>query len=176
MFLNPVNREKYPAYVLFPQCPKDGYWAYSQRPSSFDRLTADEEMPPIFKAVKGLIDSYIANPDIDKKRVYIIGLSMGAMATYDMVIRFPEIFAAAIPICGYVKPDRLASVKDVSFRIFHGDADPVVPVEGSRNAYKALKKAGVDVELYEFPGCDHLSWNPAFNRPDFMEWLFKQKK
>ena len=93
-----------------------------------------------------------------------------------MVIRFPEIFAAAIPICGYVKPDRLASVKDVSFRIFHGDADPVVPVEGSRNAYKALKKAGVDVELYEFPGCDHLSWNPAFNRPDFMEWLFKQKK
>ena len=31
-----------------------------------------------------------------------MGLSMGTMGTYDMVIRFPEIFAAAIPICGIV--------------------------------------------------------------------------
>lgn len=176
MFLNPVNREKYPAYVLFPQCPEDGFWAYSTRPGSFPELKAEQEMPAIFKAVKELIDSYLKKSDIDRKRVYIIGLSMGAMGTFDMVIRFPEIFAAAIPICGYVEPERLAAVKNVDFRIFHGDADPVVPVEGSRNAYKALKKAGVNVELYEFPGCGHLSWNPAFSRPDFMEWLFKQKK
>ena len=176
MFLNPVNREKYPAYVLFPQCPKDGFWAYSKRPKSFADLRADEEMPSIFKAVKELIDSYLKNPSIDKKRVYIIGLSMGAMATYDMVIRFPEVFAAAIPICGAVQPERLSSVKGVDFRIFHGDADTVVPITGSRNAYKALKKAGLNVELYEFPGCGHASWNPAFSRPDFMEWLFKQKK
>lgn len=33
-----------------------------------------------------------------------------------------------------------------------------------------------DVEYIEFPGCNHGSWNPAFNYPDFMEWLFNQKK
>lgn len=176
MFLNPVNREKYPAFVLFPQCPKDGFWAYSKRPDSLLDLKEEEEMPAIFNAVKELIDHYMENPAVDKRRVYILGISMGAMGTYDMVIRFPEIFAAAIPICGSVDNSRLSDTKDVKFRIYHGDADPTVPVEGSRGAYRALKKAGASVELYEFPGCDHLSWNPAFNQPDFMEWMFAQKK
>ena len=73
-------------------------------------------------------------------------------------------------------PDRLKAAKDVKFRIFHGDADNVVPVNGSRQAYKALKAAGADVEYKEFPGVTHGSWNPAFSLPDFMSWLFSQKK
>ena len=101
---------------------------------------------------------------------------MGAMGTFDMVVRFPEVFAAAVPICDTVNPDRLAAAKDVKFRIFHGDADDVVPVECSRKAYRALKAAGADVEYIEFPGCNHGSWNPAFSTPDFMKWLFRQKK
>lgn len=173
MFLNPANQEKYPAYVLFPQCPETAFWAY-KRPTL--NMKAEDVMPPIFQAVKELIDSYLAQPDIDKQRVYIMGLSMGGMATFDMVARFPEIFAAAVPICGAVDPSRLAATKGVKFRIFHGDADRVVPVISSRMAYKALRESGVDVEYIEFPGCDHASWNPAFNTPDFMEWLFKQKK
>ena len=178
MFLNPVNREKYPAYVVMPQCPESGYWAYKGRPASFvpSEMPLGEPITPVFTGVKELLDTYLSRPDVDKKRIYIIGLSMGAMGTYDMVSRFPEVFAAAIPVCGIVNPDRLAKAKEVSFRIFHGDADNVVPVEGSREAYKALKKAGAKVEYIEYPGCNHGSWNPAFNEPDFMQWLFRQKK
>lgn len=178
MFLNPVNREKYPAFVLFPQCPENAYWAYSVRPGSFipEQMPQNEEMPITFQTVKEMLDSYLTNPAVDKSRIYIIGLSMGAMGTFDMVARFPDIFAAAVPICGTVNPKRLSAAKDVNFRIFHGDADNVVSVEGSREAYKALKATGASVEYIEFPGCNHGSWNPAFNYPDFMEWLFKQKK
>lgn len=178
MFLNPVNREKYPAFVLFPQCPENSYWAYESRPLSFvpDQMPVGTEMPSPFRAVKELLDTYLANPQVDKSRVYIVGLSMGAMGTYDMVSRFPDIFAAAVPICGVVNPTRLSVAKNIVFRIFHGDADDVVPVAGSREAYKALKAAGASVEYIEFPGCGHGSWNPAFNRPDFMSWLFGQRK
>lgn len=178
MFLNPVNQEKFPAFVLVPQCPVDKYWAYPERPKSFvpADMPVGQEITPIFQTLKQLLDSYLAMPEVDKQRVYIIGLSMGAMGTYDLVARYPEIFAAAIPICGTVNPSRLATAKDVKFRIFHGDADNVVTVEGSREAYKALRAAGADVEYIEFPGCNHGSWNPAFNYPGFMDWLFKQKK
>ena len=178
MFLNPVNREKYPAFVLFPQCPKNDYWAYGVRPTTFipGQMPKVEKMPSKFQAVKEMLDYYLTNPAVDKSRIYIIGLSMGAMGTFDMVARFPDIFAAAVPICGIVNPDRLSVAQNVSFRIFHGDADNIVPVEGSREAYKVLKSIGASVEYIEFPGCNHGSWNPAFNYPDFMEWIFKQKK
>lgn len=138
MFLNPVNREKYPAFVLFPQCPESGYWAYENRPQSFipTQMPVGKEMPSVFQAVKELLDMYLANPQVDKSRIYIMGLSMGAMGTYDMVSRFPDIFAAAVPICGTVNPTRLSAARNVAFRIFHGDADDVVPVAGSRQAYK----------------------------------------
>ena len=179
MFLNPVMQEKYPAYVLFPQCPSKGFWARPSFPNSPKKGPkgpgGNNEMSPILKAVKELLDKYIALPNVDPTRVYIMGLSMGGMATFDMVCRFPEMFAAAVPICGAVGPGRLAAAKDVKFRIFHGDADPTVPVECSRMAYRELKAAGADVEYIEYPGCAHASWTPAFNEPDFLEWVFAQK-
>ena len=177
MFLNPVNREKYPAFVLFPQCPESGYWAYENRPQSFipTQMPVGKEMPSVFQAVKELLDMYLANPQVDKSRV-ISWDCQWSNGTYDMVSRFPDIFAAAVPICGTVNPTRLSAARNVAFRIFHGDADDVVPVAGSRQAYKALKAAGASVEYIEFPGCNHGSWNPAFNYPDFMKWLFTQKK
>ena len=178
MWLNPVNREKYPAFILAPQCPETGYWAYAERPSSFVPEDMPLEVPvsPVFRTLKELLDTYLAMPQIDKDRIYVMGLSMGGMGTFDMAVRYPEIFAAAIPICGTVNPARLKAGKSVKFRIFHGDADNVVTPEGSRAAYRALKAIGADVEYIEFPGCNHGSWNPAFNYPGFMERLFNQKK
>ena len=139
-------------------------------------LPLEVPVSPIFRTLKELLDFYLAMPQIDKDRIYVMGLSMGGMGTFDMAVRYPEIFAAAIPICGTVNPARLKAGKSVKFRIFHGDADNVVTPEGSRAAYRALKAIGADVEYIEFPGCNHGSWNPAFNYPDFMEWLFNQKK
>lgn len=178
LWLNPVNRMEHPAFILAPQCPADGYWAYMSRPKSFDpdEMPVPSEMPPVFKTLKELLDTLMEMPQVDKDRIYIMGLSMGGMATYDMVSRYPEIFAAAVPICGTVNPKRLHAAKDVKFRIYHGDADNIVPVEGSRMAYRTLKSAGADVIYKEFPGVNHGSWTPAFNDPELINWLFMQKK
>lgn len=180
MFTNPVNREEYPAFVLFPQCPTDLYWPSPKRPDGFQQenpFPINTEISKPLALTKELLDKIIETYPIDKDRIYIVGLSMGGMGTFDMVCRFPDLFTAAIPICGGIHTDRLNDFSSkTAFRIFHGDADSVVPVRFSREAYLKLKAEGADVEYIEFPGVNHGSWDPAFNRPDFMSWLFQQRK
>jgi predicted peptidase len=182
MFSNPVNMEKYPAIVLFPQCPTNGNWIKefpkrnNQGEMDWKEHSNDSIATPLLN-VKELIEKYIAEDKVDPKRIYVVGLSMGGMGTFDLAARYPQLFAAAIPICGGIYPPRLKdAAKQVKFRIYHGDADQVVSSNGSRDAYLALKEFGANVTYFEFPGVEHNSWNPAFNQPDFFEWLFKQKR
>jgi len=100
-----------------------------------------------------LIKELKKNEAVDKKRIYVSGLSMGGMGTYDLICRYPKTFAAAIPICGGVSLDRLKKVKRMPIRIYHGSADDVVSPEHSRNAYTELKANGSQtVELIIFRG------------------------
>ena len=181
MWMNPQTRKDYPSYVVIPQCPWDAFWAYKTWPASFmpECMPLAPEMPKAYEALKELIDSCRALPQVDASRIYVMGLSMGAMCTYDLCCRFPELFAAAVPICGTVNSARIAAsegIEKIAFSLYHGDADETVPVEGSRKAYRALKEKGASVRLKEFPGCGHGSWNPAFTEPDFLSWLFSQKR
>lgn len=177
-FLNPEIQEKYPAYVFFPQAPKGAFWSIPDRLTelSQDMFASVNEPSWQLQTIKAMVDSIIQLPHVDPKRVYIMGISMGAMATYELCWRYPHIFAAAVPICGGADINRLASAACIHWRIYHGDADKVVPVTFSRTAYKALKQAGAKIIYREFAGCTHNSWNPAFNDPDLFPWLFKQKR
>ena len=177
VFTNPVNREKYPCYVLMPQCPADGYWAYESRPG-FTIWDMPEVFPEtaLMQAVMQLVDDFAASHPVDTRRLYIMGLSMGGMATWDAVARHPDKFAAAVPICGAINIDRLTGDIKSAVRICHGDADNIVPLEYSRQAYRKLSACGVNVQYREYPGIGHNSWDPAVTEADFLPWLFSQKK
>lgn len=115
--------------------------------------------------------------EIDKDRIYILGISMGGMGTFDIACRYPETFAAAIPICGGVNVERLDNkVKNIYWRLFHGDADGVVPVNNSRQAYQKLTNIKADAEYIEVPGASHFVWDEVFKREDFLSWIFAQKR
>lgn len=184
VFADSVNRTKYPAFVIFPQCPANDFWARIKRsePSAGDSLGGFEYTSgaPIGKAlslVEKLIDSFAKTPQADKNRIYIGGLSMGGMGTFELLWRKPGFFAAAMPICGGGDPSKVARyAKNYPVWIFHGSADPVVPVSNSRLMVNYLKAAGAKVTYTEYPGVGHDSWNNAFAEPKFLEWLFEQKK
>lgn len=178
-FVTSQNRADYPAFVLFPQCPSENFWPFESEPASFDATTFPVDYPISTpnQAVKELIDYYLQNEPVDPDRVYIIGISMGGMGTFDLACRFPETFAAAVPICGGIHTDRLDSrTKSIYWRLFHGDADGVVPVNNSREAYRKLLDAGAAVEYIEFPGGDHFVWNNAFMQEDFLSWIFSKRR
>ena len=181
VFTNPANRDKYPCFVLFPQCPEGAYWSLEKRPDQGYKNTANplpKEVPITkhLRLVKELLDETLVTYPIDPKRVYIMGISMGAIATLDMVYRFPNTFAKAVSICGATNIERMREFKGkTKFRFYHGDIDDVIPVTYSREAYKALKATGKKAEYIEFYGANHNAWHPAFNTPDFLQWTFKKK-
>lgn len=176
MFQNPVNREKFPAFVLIPQCPKGKWWTYDRRPDDFDNLPYADTLTTELAMVKAVLDEYLKKPEVDKSRIYVMGASMGGVGTYDIVAHYPEIFAAAVPICGAIAQGHISEAKDVSFWIFHGDDDATVPVTCSRRAYRELKEVGADVIYREIPSGKHGINFHVYNTPGFMEWLFSNKR
>lgn len=175
VFSNPANSDKYPAFVVFPQC-KERAWTDRMAPRAF---MPGAPVPPESKSeelVMGLVEELMSDYPIDRNRIYIVGISMGGIATYDLVCRYPEIFTAAVPICGAVNPERLSTAKDVKFMIFHGEEDEEIPSICSREAYKALNSVGTAVDYIEFSGVGHECWTSAFNYPSLLSWLFSQTK
>lgn len=175
IFTNPVNLKKYPAFVIFPQC-KERAWTGKVDESSFMPGASVPDESRSEEVIMELVDELMKQKPIDKNRIYILGISMGGIATYDLVCRHPDVFTAAVPICGAINPDRLPSAKNVKFMIFHGDADDEIPSICSREAYKKLSSEGATVDYIEFAGVGHDCWTSAFNYPSLLPWLFSQSK
>jgi len=180
LFLKAENRTQFPAIVVFPQCPSDSYWATSsidrtKNPIQF-RFNYDSVPNWPQAAAVALVEKLKKEESVDNSRVYITGLSMGGMGTFEAVYRNPGLFAAAAPICGGGNETLYTDkVKETSFRVFHGDADAVVKVDLSRNMVARLKELKVPVEYIEYPGVNHNSWDNAFAEPDFISWLMKHQ-
>lgn len=168
----------YPAIVIFPQVPNDSTWVGT--PSQV-AMTA--------------LDNAMAEFRIDPDRVYLTGLSMGGNGTWHLAYRFPERFAAIAPICAFVTalgrgmfkaavPTDSGDVYQTLARrvaklptwIFHGEIDQPVPVAQSRQAAEAIRKAGGDVRYTEFLGMDHNVWDATYASPQFITWLFAQRR
>ncbi|MEZ4884621.1 MAG: prolyl oligopeptidase family serine peptidase [Chitinophagales bacterium] len=181
LFADKANRTEYPAIVVFPQCATDNYWARVDRTEidgkrSFDFPFYEQPNIPMQMVIE-LVEQLLENEKIDTSRLYVAGLSMGGMGTFELLARMPETFAAAIPICGGSNP-LLAPLyaPHTSMWIFHGADDSVVPVQFSQKMYHTLQQAGAEVKYSEYPGVNHNSWDNAFAEPDFLKWLFSWKK
>ena len=104
LFLVDSIRKNYPAFVVFPQCSTNGTWANATSKREADGKNQrvfqtggkpTEDMVMVQKLVKNIIHDY----PINKKQVYVGGLSLGGMGTFEIVRRNPKLFAAAFPIC-----------------------------------------------------------------------------
>ena len=182
LFLDSINRSKFPAIVVFPQCPENESWANVKRTEVKDSL-GGFEMDTVSNTghtsamVLRFIDTLLAHGSIDKSRIYLGGLSMGGFGTFEFLWRRPDLFTAAFPICGGGTPEKTRLyAKKLPIWIFHGDADPVVAVQHSRRMLHALKNTTAEVKYTEYPGVAHDSWKNAFAEPGLLEWVFSKKK
>jgi predicted peptidase len=171
--------ERFPTVVVIPQCRKEDWWTNSAMEAQ-----ALKALDQTMKEFKG-----------DPQRVYLTGPSMGGYGSWALGSQYPGRFAALVPICGGVRlppahvipnahdtDDSADPYTAVAGKIgktpvwvFHGGADPVVPVTESRQMVAALKAAGGNVRYTEYPGVKHESWENAYAEPELLPWLLAQK-
>jgi predicted peptidase len=154
-----ANEKSFPAIVVFPQSQKRTWKADSEDGKRALAILAEVE-----KQYK-----------VDPKRIYLTGLSMGGFGTWSLAVAHPEKWAAIVPICGGGDPKQAEKIKNIPCWCFHGDADPTVKVDLSRNMIKAIKAAGGEPKYTEYPGVQHNSWTKAYADKELYEWLWKQQ-
>jgi len=180
LFLREDIRQKFPAIIIFPQCTEDSYWANvnivpdSTGKRNFNFIKGGKPTKAM-KALLGMIDNMLDKPYINHEKVYVAGLSMGGMGTYEVLRRKRKTFAAAFAICG---GDNLANVnkyKKVPIWIFQGGKDDVVNPVYSTDIANQLKVIGKEVRFTLYPDANHNSWDSAFAEADLLPWLFSKE-
>lgn len=181
LFLRDSVRKNFPAFIVFPQCPAKDSWAKtsSKKDSSGKRIfqfqTTGKETKTMW-LVERLARNIINQYPVTKKQLYVGGLSMGGMGTFDLVKRKPKLFAAAFPICGGADSSIAPKLKKVNWWIFHGAKDKTVDPVYSQIMVNALHKENASVMFTLYPDAEHNSWDNAFAEPGLLKWVFSNKK
>lgn len=131
LFLRDSIRNRYPAFVLFPQCAADSYWSnvVTIKDSTGKRnfyFIENGQPSEAMELLLHLVDYIFQAYPINKEQVYVMGLSMGGMGTYELVRRKPGTFAAAVAICGGAHPATAKELSKTAWWLFHGLKDDVV--------------------------------------------------
>ena len=174
-FLDDTVTTRYPFLLIVPQCSPEKRWVSTDW--SLPEHTMDSVPTAELRNVMSVLDSLTACGAVDSTRVYICGISMGGYGTWDALQRWPEKFAAAIPICGGGDSAFAHAMKDIPVYIFHGLLDEIVMPSRSIQVYDALREAGnEEVVLITYPELGHACWDEAFSTAGLFEWLFGKRK
>jgi predicted peptidase len=180
LFLRADIRKQFPAIVIFPQCAESSFWSNV----NMEKDTAGKTVfdfpkggkPTLaMKALLGMVKNILEKPYADHEQIYVGGLSMGGMGTYELLRRKPNTFAAAFAICGGDNVANVNKYKKVPLWIFHGGKDDVVPPVLSTTVANQLKIIGKEVKITLYPDDNHNSWDSAFAEPQLLPWLFSHR-
>ncbi|MEP6835305.1 MAG: PHB depolymerase family esterase [Gemmatimonas sp.] len=113
--------------------------------------------------------------NIDPKRIYLMGHSLGAIGTWKIAAKYPDIWAALGVFSGQGQPTSAELMKNIPEFDVHGDTDPTVNVRGSRTMVAALKAVNTELVYIEVPGGNHSSVVQP-NLAGMMDFFAKHKK
>lgn len=178
-FLRNLEKSKYKddVIVISPCCPEGEKWipAKTWKEITYDYVNTKPE--PYMVAVTELFAQAREKLSVDESRLYVYGMSMGGFATWDLLARNPDLFAAAIPVAGAGDPSVVSKLSKTAIWMFHGSEDPTVPCASSQAMYDAFVAAGrTDVKFTKFEGAGHGIWGMTADTEGILDWLFSQKR
>lgn len=166
-----VTQSEHPSFLVVPQLAPDD----SQYNCRFWGQIPERNL------VLGILEEVrTAHPEVDGRRIYLIGSSWGGLGTFSLLYHFPHTFTAAVSICGgemeELQAERAPVICHVPMWVFHGALDSVVPVIFSRGMVQAMREAGGDPRYTEYPDKGHEISSMVYADEDdeLYPWLFSQ--
>jgi predicted peptidase len=181
LFAKRKHRRKFPAIVILPQCPQNDYWANAIIDRTTNPYTMDFPLDSLptksLNLVMQLMDEMASKPFVKTDQIYVGGLSMGGMGTFEILYRKPTLFAAAFAICGGGNIETASQyAKNTPLWVFHGANDDIVDPQLSIEMVSAYLKAGGKPNFSLYSNDNHNSWDSAFAEPKLLPWLFSKSK
>ncbi len=127
--------------------------------------------------IDDFLNEIIQRYRIDTKRIYLTGLSLGGIATWNYAVQYPNKLAAIIPVCGKGSPRLACNLGSLPVWAFHGDRDRTVKPEGSIEMINALLKCPSRTEdqtkMTLYPNVGHNSWTRTYSDFSIYKWLLQ---
>jgi predicted peptidase len=161
-----MSQPSFPFILLSPQCP-------------FGRYTW------IAEDVISLIQEIASEYNVDQKRIYLTGMSMGGYGCWSLAAAYPEVFAAVAPLCGggddvdvvWGSREKPEAFMSLPIWAFHGAKDRTVPLSESQDMVNAFKKAGcTEIQLTVYPEAGHDCWTETYKNPELYTWLLRHRR
>ena len=171
----PENQEHFPCYVVVPQTDV-GWVRYDLSQENSGPAKILEGLGEGVRRAFEVVDSLSREFNIDQRRIYVAGQSMGGAGVWHMLAQRPSFFAAAVICCGSNSTEDGTGSIHTPLWNFHGDSDRTVPVSVSRDRIAARRKAGGQPLYTEYAGVDHNVWQWAFTEPALVKWVFSQRR
>lgn len=150
------KRKDFPFLTVSPQLPRGGW-------------------PP--DGLNSLLDELLATYTIDPDRVYLSGVSLGAMGAWTFAAAAPERIAALVPICAHGPGSAADVLIKMPIWAFHGAKDKIIPMAPHQKLIETIQELGGNARLTVYPHGDHGSViSPTYKNPELMEWLLEQKR
>ncbi|QDW26246.1 alpha/beta hydrolase-fold protein [Pedobacter sp. KBS0701] len=172
LFATDEIQAKYPAFILAPQFPSRSSNYVLDR----NRNALTSVPQPCLTTALQLIDSLKSTLNIDEKRIYLIGFSMGASSVINALALKPDVFAAGISISGIPQFNQVNRLANIPIWLIHGNIDSENPFNSDKQFFKEVSYQN-KTRFWEF---DNLAHNDIF-APELLtyelpKWLFKNTR
>jgi predicted peptidase len=168
IFPSPSSLKDCHFFLLAPQNPRTSTWH-----------------PNLSRPVIDLIGDIVAKHPIDTNRITMVGISSGGTASWEFVLRNPDLFAAFAPLAGFSNANYrftwtssvagLEQIAHVPVWIFHSLEEGYSPADDEK-VVDELQSLGGRGALTLIPWKDHNCWSAAFSKHGLLGWLLAQRK
>ena len=113
---------------------------------------------------------------VDRNRIYITGVSAGGIAVWETICKYPDVFAAAVPVSAFNVSPAFQSTGALPVWAVHGGSDSVLLPQHFVRSMERISGYLPNLRWTVLPDREHDAWSWTYSNPDLWAWMFSQSR